>query len=274
MTSKATKSFPAEGESIPWWAGNPRLTNLDGRLLGSHVAHAGLIVLWAGAYILFELGRFNPELPMYEQGLILLPHLARLGLGVGAGGKTDNPVKFPFNFLIFYDMNLYSANSLKVELNQRGCRLTPQRETILSVFQSLRQGNHLSAEELYKTLQNQGERIGLSTVYRTLHLLARIGILRELELAEGHKHYELNLRELHHHHHLVCIQCHKTFEFSDESILKIGKKQVEKAGVELLDCQLTVRVVCLEALREGWPSLLPSNWSCPRYHSEIEEEIS
>jgi photosystem II CP43 chlorophyll apoprotein len=87
VTSKAQKSFPAEGESFPWWAGNARLTNLDGRLLGSHVAHAGLIVLWAGAYILFELGRFNPELPMYEQGLILLPNLARLGLGVGAGGK-------------------------------------------------------------------------------------------------------------------------------------------------------------------------------------------
>ena len=51
-------------------------------------------------------------------------------------------------------MNLYNANSLKVELNQRGCRLTPQRETILSIFQNLRQGNHLSAEELYKTLQN------------------------------------------------------------------------------------------------------------------------
>lgn len=87
MTSKAQKSFPAEGESFPWWADNARLTNLDGRLLGSHLAHAGLIVLWAGAYILFELGRFNPELPMYEQGLILLPNLARLGLGVGAGGK-------------------------------------------------------------------------------------------------------------------------------------------------------------------------------------------
>ena len=87
MTSMAKKSFPAEGESFPWWAGNTSLANLCGRLLGSHVAHADLMVLWAGAYSLFELSCFNPELPMYAQGLILLSNLARLGLGVGAGGK-------------------------------------------------------------------------------------------------------------------------------------------------------------------------------------------
>ena len=169
-------------------------------------------------------------------------------------------------------MALYKPTSLKSELNQRGCRLTPQRETILNVFHNLPEGNHLSAEELYNYLKEQGESISLSTVYRTLHLMANIGILRELELAEGHKHYEVNLPQTHHHHHLVCLQCHKTFEFNDESILKIGNKQVEKAGVELLDCQLTVRTVCVEALQMGWPSLLPSNWLCSRYHSETEVE--
>ena len=73
---------------IPFRAGNARLTDLSGRLLGAHVAHAGLIVFWAGAITLFELNRFDPSLSMYDQGLILLPNLARLGFGVGAEGAV------------------------------------------------------------------------------------------------------------------------------------------------------------------------------------------
>jgi Fur family ferric uptake transcriptional regulator len=158
----------------------------------------------------------------------------------------------------------YTAASLKSELNSRGWRLTPQRETILHVFQNLPKGDHLSAEELHDLLHQRGELISLSTIYRSVKLMSRMGILRELELAEGHKHYELNQPFPHHHHHLVCIQCNWTIEFENDSILKQGMKQVEKDGFQLIDCQLTIHTICPEALRMGWPSALPSNWSCSR----------
>ncbi|MEM8604241.1 MAG: chlorophyll a/b binding light-harvesting protein, partial [Cyanobacteria bacterium P01_H01_bin.121] len=75
--------------TIPFRAGNARLTDLSGMLLGAHVAHAGLIVAWAGGFTLFEVSHFDPSLPMFDQGLILLPNLARLGIGISPDGGIN-----------------------------------------------------------------------------------------------------------------------------------------------------------------------------------------
>uniref|UniRef100_K4CC19 Uncharacterized protein n=1 Tax=Solanum lycopersicum TaxID=4081 RepID=K4CC19_SOLLC len=59
-----------ESTGFAWWAKNARQLNLSGELLGAHVAHAGLIVFWAGAMNLFEMAHFVPTKPMNEQELI------------------------------------------------------------------------------------------------------------------------------------------------------------------------------------------------------------
>lgn len=141
-------------------------------------------------------------------------------------------------------MATYTPSALKAELNERGWRMTPQRKTILETFQKLPGGEHLSAEDLCEMLNSRGEKVSLSTVYRNLKMMSRMGILRELELAEGHKRYEINQPAPHHHHHLICVRCNKTIEFKNDSVLKAGSKVSEKLGYHLLDCQLLIHAVC------------------------------
>ena len=58
-----------------------------GKFLGAHLFHASIIIFWSGSMGLFELSHFAQEKPFYEQGSILLPHLATLSFSIGPGGE-------------------------------------------------------------------------------------------------------------------------------------------------------------------------------------------
>ncbi|MEM7590266.1 MAG: chlorophyll a/b binding light-harvesting protein [Cyanobacteria bacterium P01_A01_bin.83] len=85
-----TTTTNVSNQNYSWLSGNARLIDLSGQLLGAHIAHAGLIMFWAGSITLLEIDRFVPNIPINEQGLLLLPNLARLGWGVGAEGEIVN----------------------------------------------------------------------------------------------------------------------------------------------------------------------------------------
>ena len=66
---------------LSWLQGNARLIDRTEPLLGAHLAHAGLIMFWAGSFTLLEISRYAADVPISEQGLLLLPRLANLGWG-------------------------------------------------------------------------------------------------------------------------------------------------------------------------------------------------
>lgn len=143
-----------------------------------------------------------------------------------------------------YKQHFYSYDPLLDNLRKRGRRVTAQRETILQIFQKQPHGNHLSAEELHKRLVEKGHAVSLATTYRTLKLLSLLGLLRELDFAEGHKHYELK-QDTVPHQHIICTNCNATLEFEDHYLEAIGQEIADRHSFQVIDAQFKIFGLCL-----------------------------
>jgi len=105
------------------------------------------------------------------------------------------------------------------------CRWTLPREVILDLLS--RTTRHLSAKDIYVSLHRTHPALGLTTVYRTLDLLVRSGLVNKYAFGSGESRYEFNPAEKkEHHHHLLCTRCGKIIDYSDfvEEELELVKK--------------------------------------------------
>lgn len=131
------------------------------------------------------------------------------------------------------------------KIHQRDYKLTPQRQVILRVM--LEHGHqHLSAEEVYNLVKKEAPDIGLATVYRTLDLLAELDILQKLNFDDGRSRYEVNDQEVHHHHHLVCIQCGKVMEFEEDLLEELERRIWGESKFLVLDHQVKFVGLCAD----------------------------
>lgn len=94
--------------------------------------------------------------------------------------------------------------------------MTEARRVILSVLGKSSQ--HLSAEDIYFTVRGINPSVGFATVYRTLDVLTKMGIVQKFDFGDGKARYELisgKSEDVNHHHHLVCTKCTKIINYTD-----------------------------------------------------------
>ena len=82
---------------------------------------------------------------------------------------------------------------------------------------------HPNAYEIHRRLKSKREKVSLATIYRTLNLLVKSGLVSEIDFGEDHSHYEPEISRAS-HGHLVCLSCGEVKEFSDEKIQSLLRK--------------------------------------------------
>lgn len=121
------------------------------------------------------------------------------------------------------------------DIKQAGLKVTQPRLKILDLLGNSR-GNHLSAEEIYKTLLGNGEEIGLATVYRVLTQFEAAGLVNRHHFEGGQAVFELSSDK--HHDHMVCMKTGKVIEFYDEIIEQRQKELASRYNFHITDHSL------------------------------------
>ena len=130
------------------------------------------------------------------------------------------------------------------ELKSSGLKATLPRIKILEVFQQS-VDRHLTAEDVYKTLLNDGSDIALATVYRVLMQFEQAGILARSHFESGKSVFELN--EGTHHDHLLCLTCGRVEEFFDPEIEARQREVAASRGFELQEHSLALYARCTKS---------------------------
>lgn len=128
-------------------------------------------------------------------------------------------------------------------LKEAGLKVTLPRMKVLHILENAKQ-HHFSAEGVYKTLLEQGDDVGLATVYRVLTQFEDAGLVIRHNFDGDHAVFELNHGE--HHDHLVCVKCGKVEEFVDEIIEDRQHAIAEKAQFKMTDHSLNIYGLCID----------------------------
>lgn len=128
------------------------------------------------------------------------------------------------------------------ELKSLGLKATFPRMKILELFDRA-EGQHLTADDVYRLLLSDNMDIGLATVYRALTQFEQAGLLERHHFESGKAVYER--KAMQHHDHLVCTYCGHVEEFHDEEIERRQKRIAKERGYNLQAHAMYLYVECI-----------------------------
>lgn len=129
------------------------------------------------------------------------------------------------------------------DLKKAGLKATLPRLKILEILEQ-NADRHMRAEDVYKSLLDSGDDVGLATVYRVLTQFEAAGLVSRHHFEGGHAVFELDQGK--HHDHIVCVSCGKVDEFIDETIEERQRAIAKKFGYVMTDHALNIYGTCAE----------------------------
>ena len=121
------------------------------------------------------------------------------------------------------------VDSLVAVLRRSGYKITQARRAVIETLAE--EASHLTAPDVVEAVQKRTPGVGRASVYRTLELLMRVGLVQSSTLGGAAATYRLTPDR--HHHHVVCLECHKTVEFEECALPELERRLGERLGFEL-----------------------------------------
>jgi Fur family ferric uptake transcriptional regulator len=144
-------------------------------------------------------------------------------------------------------MRLIEREVLTV-LRRHGYKLTPQRRVVIHTIVTTQ--NHLTPTAIHEKVHQDYPNIGLVTVYRTLEILAKLGLICEVHAGGCCGSYSLK-RPLEHHHHLICSECGAVVDFTGCDLSQLEQRLSLETGFEVTDHLLEFIGLCQSCQKEA-----------------------
>jgi Fur family ferric uptake transcriptional regulator len=141
------------------------------------------------------------------------------------------------------------VNLFRRFLRDQGLPVTQQREVIAEIVFAAE--SHLSVEEIEAKLRDHNERIGKATIYRTLEMLVRSGLVAEYDFGEGFKRYKHLFGRAAVHEHLVCTECGGVAEIRSAELARVQEDAARAHGFLPSRYRLEIYGLCADCQAAG-----------------------